>query len=151
MAEAKLYRDRNLQIIFGVTLMAVLGVSSITPAFPRMAEEWGVTVQAIGLLITAFTFPGIVLAPFIGILADRLGRKRILVPSLFLFGFAGGACALTSDFNIILVYINSIIGAVNQESPSRPSILVNNVGSYFIIACTIVNKESIRRKGNPTG
>ena len=103
MAEAKLYRDRNLQIIFGVTLMAVLGVASITPAFPRMVEEWGISNQAIGLLITAFTFPGAMLAPFIGILADRLGRKRVLVPSLFLFGITGGACALTCNFNTILV------------------------------------------------
>ncbi len=103
MTEVKLYRDPNLQIIFGVTLMAVLGVSSITPAFPKMAEEWGISNQAIGLLITAFTFPGVVLAPFIGILADRVGRRRILVPSLFLFGIAGGACALTCDFNTILV------------------------------------------------
>ena len=37
MPKKSLYRDRNLQIIFGVTLMAVLGVSSIIPAFPSIA------------------------------------------------------------------------------------------------------------------
>ena len=101
--EVKLYRDRNLLIIFGVTLMAVLGVASIVPAFPKIVEELSISFQQVGLLITAFTFPGVLLTPFLGIIADRFGRKRVLVPSLFLFGIAGAACALTRDFNTILV------------------------------------------------
>ncbi len=103
MAEAKLYRDRNLQIIFGVTLMAVLAVSSIAPVFPKIINELGISKQAVGLLITAFTAPGMAMAPFLGVMADRWGRKRILVPSLFLFGITGAACALTSNFTLILV------------------------------------------------
>jgi ACDE family multidrug resistance protein len=97
-----LYLDTNLQIVFGVTLMAVLGVSSITPAFPRIVQELGISSQAIGLLITVFTFPGVLLAPVLGVLADRLGRKKILVPALMLFGVAGGACAFARHFNLLL-------------------------------------------------
>ena len=82
--------------------MAVLGVSSITPAFPRIVEELNISATEVGLLITAFTVPGVVLTPFIGILADRIGRKRILVPSLFLFGLAGGACALVTEFDTLI-------------------------------------------------
>ncbi len=102
MSQEKLYRDRNLQIVFGVTLMAVLGVASITPAFPRMVEELNISATDVGMLIVAFTVPGVVLTPFIGILADRVGRKRILVPALFLFGLAGGACALVTEFDILI-------------------------------------------------
>ncbi|MCB2230779.1 MFS transporter [bacterium] len=96
--------NRNLLIIFGVTLMAVLGVSSVTPAFPLMAEKLGVSVQSIALLITVFTLPGIVLTPIFGVLADRYGRKRILVPSLLLFGVAGSACSLVRDFDLLLLF-----------------------------------------------
>jgi MFS family permease len=39
----------------------------------------------------------------VGILADRYGRRRILVPSLFLFGIAGGACALTKSFTVLII------------------------------------------------
>ena len=102
MAKDSLYRDRNLQIIFGVTLMAVLGVSSITPAFPSMTRELGITGGQIGLLITFFTLPGAILAPLLGVLADRFGRKRILIPSLFLFAIAGTACTFIRDFNFLL-------------------------------------------------
>ncbi len=82
--------------------MAVLGVSSITPAFPTMTRELGITGGQIGLLITFFTLPGAILAPVMGVLADRYGRKRILVPSLFLFAIAGTACTFITDFNFLL-------------------------------------------------
>lgn len=99
----KLYKDHNLQIVFSITLMAVLGVSSITPAFPKIARHLGITPQSIGLLITVFTLPGLLLTPVLGIMADRLGRKRILIPSLFLFGIMGTACAFARDFHILLI------------------------------------------------
>ena len=102
MAGEKLYRDPNLLIVFGVTLTAVLAVSSIAPALPTIRDALGISDLQVGLLITAFTFPGMVLAPFLGVLADRYGRKRILVPSLFLFGIAGTACALAPDFNSLI-------------------------------------------------
>ena len=103
MSEGRLHRDRNLLIIFGVTLLAVMAVSSIAPALPAIVRDLGISKLQVGLLITAFTLPGVVLSPFLGVLADRFGRKRILVPSIFLFGVAGAACALTRDFNVLMV------------------------------------------------
>lgn len=99
----KLYIDTNFQIICAVSLMAVLGVSSVTPAFPQLGKALNVNPQNLGLLVTVFTLPTLVLGPIIGVLADRLGRKKIIVPSLFLFGIAGTACALVRDFNILLL------------------------------------------------
>jgi len=84
-------------------LLAVMAVSSIAPALPAIVRDLGISKLQVGLLITAFTLPGVVLSPFLGVLADRFGRKRILVPSIFLFGVAGAACALTRDFNVLLV------------------------------------------------
>lgn len=101
---SKLYRDPNLQVIFGVTLMAVLGVASIAPAFPKIMDGLGVTPREVGLLITVFTFPGIILTPILGVLADRFGRKKILVPALFLFAFTGAACGLARDMKVLLVF-----------------------------------------------
>ncbi len=97
------YRDSNLLIVFAVTLTAVMGASSITPAFPRIAEAFGISPEQTGLLITVYYVPGIALTPVLGFLADRYGRKPVLVPSLFVFGVAGGACALASTFEALLV------------------------------------------------
>jgi len=101
--QGKIRRDRNLRIIFSVTLISVLGVASITPAFPRIIRDLGIEPRQVGLLITTFTFPGMILAPFLGVLADRYGRKRILVPSLLLFGLAGSACGFAGSFHVLLV------------------------------------------------
>ncbi|MFC1901978.1 MFS transporter [Chloroflexota bacterium] len=102
MAEIKIYRDRNFQIVCGVTLLGMMMVAMIIPAFPKMVEALGVSEQIIGLLITAYTLPSFLLMPLAGIMADRLGRKRLLVSSLFLFGIFGGGCAFAPDFNTLL-------------------------------------------------
>ena len=96
-------KDFNLYIIFSITLFAVMGVASITPAFPQIIKHYNLSVQQIGYLITVFTLPGILLAPFIGILADRYGRKTILVPSMLIFGVAGLLCSIQPDYQSLLV------------------------------------------------
>ncbi len=97
------HKDHNLHIVFAVTLMAVLGTSSITPAFPKIVQELGISSGQVGLLITVFTLPGVLLTFVWGALSDRFGRRKILVPSLMLFGIAGGACAFVRDFELLLV------------------------------------------------
>ena len=81
-----------------------MGVSSIAPAFPSIGRSLNVSTNQIGLLITFFTLPGIIFTPIFGILADRFNRKVILVPSLFLFGIAGTACALADSFEQLLMF-----------------------------------------------
>jgi ACDE family multidrug resistance protein len=98
-----LYLDPNLLIIFGVTLVAVMGVASLAPAFPLIGDALGIPRETIGLLIIVFTLPGAIFTPILGVLADRYGRKTILIPSLFLFGIAGGACAFARDFLLLLI------------------------------------------------
>ena len=101
-AGRQVLRDPRLHIVFGITLSAVMGVSSITPAFPKIADALDIAPEKTGLLITAYYISGIVLTPFLGFLSDRIGRKRILVPSLLLFGVAGAACSLARDFQWLL-------------------------------------------------
>lgn len=122
-----IYLDPNLQIIFGVTLMSVLGVASITPAFPKIGRALQLSSQSVGWLVTAFTLPGVLLTPVLGIIADRWGRKPILVPSLMLFGLAGSAGFLARDFTLLLVlrFLQGIGGA------SLGSLNVTIVGDLY--------------------
>jgi MFS transporter, ACDE family, multidrug resistance protein len=98
----RVYKDHNLHVLWGVTLMAVLGTSSVTPAFPTIVRDLGISSGQVGLLITFFTLPGVVMTPLLGVLSDRYGRKKILVPALILFGLAGGACAFARNFELLL-------------------------------------------------
>ncbi len=103
-SKSSLLKDVNLYVIFGITLTSIMGVSSIAPALPSIARSLNVSTDQIGLLITFFTIPGIIFTPFLGILADRYGRRRILIPSLFLFGLAGTACAFSVTFEQLLFF-----------------------------------------------
>ncbi|MDK2842097.1 MAG: transporter, family, multidrug resistance protein [Anaerophaga sp.] len=94
---------KNITVIFLITLTSVMGVASITPALPQIVERFNITPTQVALLITVFTFPGIFLAPFAGLLADKWGRKKILLPSLLLFGASGIACFFTRDWEVLLV------------------------------------------------
>lgn len=100
--QRSLYFEPNLQIVFIITLVVVMGVSSIAPALPQIQAAFGIPKPAVGLLIVVFTLPGVFFAPLFGVLADRCGRKTVLVPSLLLFGVAGSACSLVRDFDLLL-------------------------------------------------
>jgi MFS family permease len=100
---AGLFRDPRLYIVFGITLTGVMGVSVISPALPKISRVLSLSSREVGLLITVFTIPGIIIAPTMGFLADRVGRKKIVIPSLFLFALAGSACAAAPSFPLLLL------------------------------------------------
>lgn len=97
-------KDINLHIIFSLTLVAVMGVSTITPVLPDIREDLGLTNQQVGYLIVFFSLPGIILTPLLGIFADRYGRKKVLVPSLLLFALAGFTCFFLRTYEWILFF-----------------------------------------------
>jgi len=120
-------KDKRLYVIFGITLIAVMGVASLSPALPLIAKTLNLSEGKIGLLISVFTLPGIILTPVAGILADRIGRKAVLVPSLFIFAFAGFSCFFFHDFKILLLlrFIQGIGAA------SLGSLNVTLIGDFF--------------------
>jgi AAHS family 3-hydroxyphenylpropionic acid transporter len=80
-----------------------LDLQSIGVAAPRMAREFGLSVGQMGLAFSAGTFgllPGAMLG---GRLADRIGRKRVLILATALFGIFSIATAHVWDFNSLLM------------------------------------------------
>ena len=96
------HRHPGLWLLFAVTLVAVGNVSSVAPAFPQVVDVFGIPRVQVGWVVTAYSLPGILSAPLAGVMADRVGRKRVLVPTLVVFGLAGGACALARSFPVLL-------------------------------------------------
>ena len=56
------------------------------PLLPVLAAEFHSSVAGISLLLTATTLGVALAAPLAGILADRVGRKRVIVPAALLLG-----------------------------------------------------------------
>ncbi|MFB6309691.1 MAG: MFS transporter [Salinirussus sp.] len=100
--DAAVLRDQDYQLLLLVTVPTLLGTTMLSPVLDSLIEPFGTSAADIGLLISAFTAPAIVIIPVAGAIADRIGRKPVLVWSLLLFGAAGTAVALTTDFRIAL-------------------------------------------------
>lgn len=102
-SKKQLIKNKNLHVIFGITFIAVMGVSSITPALPKISQALELTTAEVGLLISVFTLPGIFLTAVMGVIADRWGRKKVLAPSLFLFAIAGFGSFYFHTFHVLMV------------------------------------------------
>jgi MFS family permease len=90
------------QTVLACSLIGVMGVPLISPILPDLRSVFEISDAQIGLVITAYTLPGVFLTPFIGLLSDRLGRRTIVLPLLALFGLAGGGIALGPSFRGVL-------------------------------------------------
>ncbi|MFB6345576.1 MAG: MFS transporter, partial [bacterium] len=87
---------------------------------PVLRKVFGLSDIEAGYLITLYTLPAIFLAPPVGMMADRLGRKHILVPSLFLFGGAGfSICFVNSYTAIMLLRFVQGVGSTSLALISR--------------------------------
>jgi MFS family permease len=92
-----------LPIIFAVTVTGISVNTLITPVIPEVLDGLSASRSLAGLVLTAAAVPGIVLAPIIGVLADRYGRRELLVPLLVLYGLAGGLAGLAPSLWVLLV------------------------------------------------
>lgn len=95
-------QDHNLRIMLAITFVAIIPIFSINPTLAIIAQALTVSSQQIGLVVTAFLVPVAIITPFIGFLADRTDRKKILLPSLILFAIAGILCATAQDFRSLI-------------------------------------------------
>jgi MFS family permease len=99
----KLLKDANLQIVLGVAFMAVTGGGLVAPLLPSLIDPLGATKESIGLLLSIFTLFVVIFTPVLGGLSDKVGRKKVLVPAILLYGVAGMTIAFTTNFTFILI------------------------------------------------
>ncbi|HXQ03993.1 MAG TPA: MFS transporter, partial [Bradyrhizobium sp.] len=69
---------------------------------PALAREWGVSKAALGPVFSAGLFGLMIGALVLGPLADRIGRKKIIVFSTLAFGIGTLVTAFVQDVNMLL-------------------------------------------------
>ncbi|MBW4627933.1 MAG: MFS transporter [Brasilonema octagenarum HA4186-MV1] len=109
--------DANLLLIVSISLVAISGVVGINPIMPNIAKSLNIPTQEVGLIMTTFLMPTTVGTLIFGALADRIGRKKVLIPSLLLFGVGGILCAIANNFHSLLEWrFLTGVGAASLES-----------------------------------
>ena len=70
---------------------------------PALAKEWGVTKVALGPVFSAGLFGLMIGALLFGPLADRVGRRKIIIVSTLAFGLGALATAFVNDVGSLIV------------------------------------------------
>jgi len=122
------WRSPRLYLLLATAAVAPLDVTIVGPALPAIADAFGVSSARSGLVITAFAAPGAVLAPVVGMYADRFGRRRVVVPCLLVYGVAGVAVTLATDLWTVLV-LRAVQGSVGGSILA--SLTLALVGDYY--------------------
>lgn len=91
------------QTVLACSLVGVMGVPLVSPVLPALRSVFGISDAGAGLIITAYTLPGVFLTPFVGLLSDHFGRRPVVVPLFFLYGIAGGAIGLGPSFELVVL------------------------------------------------
>jgi multidrug resistance protein len=105
-------RVRNIILLLAASVALMMtGFAIIMPIFARRFGELGGGVQALGLMIMAFALAQFVAAPFMGSLADRFGRRPIVLLSLGAFAVSNIGFLLASSTTAFIV-IRALEGAL---------------------------------------
>ena len=86
-----------------VALMFGLEISSVPVILPTLEQELGTGFQDAQWIMNAYTLACTSVLMAAGTLADRFGRRRVLVVCLWLFGLASLACGLADSAATLIV------------------------------------------------
>lgn len=84
----------RVTLLMAGSCLPILGAVLIAPVLPKMQDHCAAVPGAKALVPLALTVPALalaVLAPFAGVIVDRLGRKRLLVVATLLYAVFGTA------------------------------------------------------------
>jgi MFS family permease len=84
--------------------MIALGYGVVSPALPTFARTFGVSIKAVTFLVTAFSVARLCFAPVSGLLAQRLGERRIYIGGLLIVALSTTACAFSQTYWQLLVF-----------------------------------------------
>ncbi len=104
-------KKRALSIIFSVVIINLIGFGIIIPLLPFYAERLGATELEIGLLFASFSIAQLIASPFVGALADRFGRRPMLVVSLL--GTVAGFVLLAVAQSLWVLFLSRIIDGLS--------------------------------------
>src|SRR5262245_32093939 len=72
----------RLLVLFITAFVDMVGLTMIMPLLPFYAERLGASATLVGLLIAAFSFAQLVVAPLWGRFSDRYGRRPAILAGL---------------------------------------------------------------------
>lgn len=111
------------RLLLGTRLVRMFAYGCLSVVLALYLTEVGLSEREIGLLLTATLIGDAALSLFIASIADRLGRKRMLIAGVGLMVFAGMIFVATT--NIGLLVMAAVVGTLSPTG--------NEVGAFLSI------------------
>jgi MFS family permease len=107
-----------------------LNVYSTQPLLPLLRETFHASELAVSLTVSATIFATALTAPIIGMIAERRGRKKVIVPALFLMTIPTALAATSTSLGALIfwrfaqgIFVPGVIAVmlayVNEEWAGR--------------------------------
>lgn len=95
-------KNRALAILFVIVFVDLLGFGMVIPVMALYAERLGAPVTWTGLLSAGYSAMQFLFAPVWGRLSDRVGRRPVLLISIFMTAVAFLVYAVAGSFPVLL-------------------------------------------------
>ncbi|TPN17530.1 MFS transporter [Mesorhizobium sp. B2-1-3] len=98
--------DRNTVALAGVCLASLLfglEISSVPVILPKLETVLGADFKDLQWIMNAYTIACTTVLMATGTLADRLGRKRVMVGTTVAFGLASLLCGLATSASLLII------------------------------------------------
>ncbi len=89
--------NRHRIIVAGSVLVDMLGYGLIMPLLPFMARAWSDDALVVGLLGSLYAAMQLLVAPMLGAVSDRIGRRPVILLCLFSSALAYLGLALANS------------------------------------------------------
>ncbi len=86
------------------TFMAVLDATIVNVALSKLMATFGVSVDRVEWILTAYLLIFAVMLPSSGWLADHFGYKRMFLAGLFLFTLGSFLCSLAGNIDVLIAF-----------------------------------------------
>ncbi|AGL20652.1 MFS transporter [Actinoplanes sp. N902-109] len=118
----------------------------VSPLLPAMSRDYGVSTAAAGNSVTVFSIVYVIGAPWFGTLADRFGRRSVLVAGLAVFAVANLLTGLAPTFAVLMAarvlagiaaaaVSPSVYALIGQTAPpARRGVWMSTVVAGFLIS-----------------
>src|SRR3954470_14798234 len=113
--------------IWTTVAVDLVGFGIVLPLLPLYASRFHASPATVGALFASFSVAQLVLAPVWGRVSDRIGRKPVLVLSLF--GTAAGTLLTGLAGSLALLFVGRIVDGVSGASVSVAHAAVADVAT----------------------
>ena len=107
-----MFSDPRLLVLLAAGSLTTMAGGVVAPVLPEMIQQLHLNPAIAGNLVSMHCLTIALFSPPLGILADRIGRVRVLIPCLILYAIFGTVGALMSAL-IPMLIVRGLLGAVS--------------------------------------